>query len=133
MYIIALLFSGDCSHHSDCNYMASLTLYILPVMGGFTLRKFAYAGNECPLQGANVLKHLGSPYQAKGFPLGYAFRHALYSHCWHRNLFLNPNSKTSFCGKYQKTTAILTNLMCDWNFKLLTSRLLESWILIWII
>lgn len=67
MYIIALLFSGDCSHHSDCNYMASLTLYILPVLGGFTLRKFAYIGNECHLQGANVIKHLGSPYQAKGF------------------------------------------------------------------
>ena len=100
MYIIPLLFSGDCSHHSDCNYMASLTLYILPVMGGFTLRKFAYAGNECHLQGANVFKHLGSPYQAKGLQLRYAFQCALYSHCGHRNLFPNLKNKTSFRGKY---------------------------------
>lgn len=69
--------------------MASLTLYILPVMGGvFTLRKFAYIGNECHLQGANIIKHLGSPYQPKGFPLGYASQQAVYSHCGHRNVVL---------------------------------------------
>ena len=100
MYIIALLFSGDRSHHSDCNYMASLTLYILPVMGGLTLRKFAYTGNECHLQGANVIKHLGSPYQAEGFPLRYAFQRALYTYCGHRVIFPNLKSKTSFRGKY---------------------------------
>lgn len=49
MYIIILLFLGDCSYYSDCNYMVLLILYILFVMGGFILRKFVYIGNECYL------------------------------------------------------------------------------------
>lgn len=39
--------------------------------------------------------------------------------------FQTLKSKASFRGKYQKATAILTNLIYDWNFKNLTPRLLE--------
>lgn len=67
------------------------------------------------MQGASVIKHLGSPYQAGGLPGKCAFQSALYTHCGHRDVFPNLQTKPLSEENIRKATAILTNQIYDWN------------------